>query len=97
MATGGYCIVMPNEGNKEYLKDGENYSLYKLGNPYNGVKAIKRLIKNKDLQDKLYKNGLDTAKQRDWKNFKSQIISFMISNLLFKVKEFILYIFYIFR
>jgi len=75
MATGGYCIVIPNGGNKEYLKDGENCLLYKLGNPDDGVKAIKRLIKDKDLQYKLYKNGLDTAKQRDWKNFKSQILS----------------------
>ena len=75
MATGGYCIVIPNGGNKEYLKDGENCLLYKLGNPDDGVKAIKRLIKDKNLQDKLYKNGLDTAKQRDWNNFKSQILS----------------------
>ena len=62
MATGGYCIVIPNGGNKEYLKDGENCLLYKLGNPDDGVKAIKRLIKDKKIQDKLYKNGLDTAK-----------------------------------
>ena len=75
MDTGGYCIVIPNGGNKEYLKDGENCLLYKLGNPDDGVKAIIRLIKDKDLQDKLYKNGLDTAKQRDWKHFKNQILS----------------------
>ena len=75
MATNGYINVVLNGGNKEYLKDGENCLLYKLGNPDDGVKAIIRLIKDKDLQDKLYKNGLDTAKQRDWNNFKSQILS----------------------
>ena len=75
MTTGGYYIVIPNRGSKEYLKDDENCLLYKLWNPDDEVKAIKRLIKDKDLQNKIYKNGLDTAKQRDWKNFKSQILS----------------------
>ena len=54
MTTGEYCIVIPNRGNKEYLKDDENYLLYKLWNPDVGVKDIKRLIKDKDLQNKLY-------------------------------------------
>ena len=31
MATGGYCIVVPNEGNKEYLENEENCLFYKLG------------------------------------------------------------------
>ena len=75
MTTGGYYIVIPNRGSKEYLKDDENCLLYKLWNPDDEVKAIKRLIKDKDLQNKLYKNGLDTAKQRDRKNFKSKILS----------------------
>ena len=29
MATGGYSILVSNDGNKEYLKDGENCLLYK--------------------------------------------------------------------
>ena len=31
MATGGYAVVVPNDGNKEYLVDGENCLLYPLG------------------------------------------------------------------
>ena len=54
MTTGGYYIVIPNRGSKEYLKDDENCLLYKLWNPDVGVKDIKRLIKDKDLQNKLY-------------------------------------------
>ena len=72
MATGGYVIVAPNGGNKEYLKNEINSLFYKLGDIND---AINRLIKDKNLQNKLYKNGLDTAKQRDWNNFKSQILS----------------------
>ena len=75
MATGGYSIVVPNGGNKEYLKNGENCLLYKLGDLDSAVRNIERLLTDEQLQQKLYENGLITAKNRDWKNYKSQIIS----------------------
>ena len=75
MATGGYSIVVPNDGNKEYLKDEENCLLYKLGDLDSAVRNIERLLTDEQLQQKLYENGLITAKNRDWKNYKSQIIS----------------------
>ena len=74
MATGGYSIVVPNEGNKEYLKDGENCLFYKLGDINDAVRIIIKLISDKQLQEILYKNGLETAKKRDWKNLRNQII-----------------------
>lgn len=74
MATGGYCIVLPNYGNLEYLKDEENCLFYKKGDIDSAVKSIERLIKDKKLQQHLYENGLITAKQRDLKNFKQQIL-----------------------
>ena len=75
MATGGYSIVVPNEGNIEYLKDGENCLFYKLGDINSAINNINRLISDEKLQKHLYENGLRTAKNRDWKNFKNQIIS----------------------
>ena len=75
MATGGYSIVVPNNGNKEYLKDGINCLLYKLKNIDSAVKCIERLLSDEQLQQKLYENGLLTAKQRDWSNYKDDIIS----------------------
>ena len=75
MATGGYSIVVPNDGNKEYLKDGENCLFYDLGDINAAVKCIKRLISDEQLQKYLYKNGLETAKKRNWKNLKKQVIS----------------------
>ena len=74
MATGGYSIVVPNGGNSEYLKNEENCLLYKLGDIDAAVELIKRLIDDEQLQNHLYKNGLETAKKRDWKNFRNQII-----------------------
>mgnify|MGYP002626550565 CR=1 FL=1 len=75
MATGGYCIVVPNDGNIEYLKDGENCLLYKLGDINDAVKCFERLIADKHLQLRLYKNGILTARKRDWKNYLNQIVS----------------------
>lgn len=75
MATGGFCIVVPNGGNKEYLKDGENCLFYKLGDINSAIKRIERLISDEKLQQHLYEKGLETARNRDWKLFKNQIIS----------------------
>ena len=75
MATGGYCIVVPNGGNKEYLKNEKNCLFYKLGHINEAVNAINRLINDKELQNKLYENGLETARHRDWKYFRNQILS----------------------
>ena len=75
MATGGYCIVALNSGNKEYLKDKINCLLYKLGDIDSAIQCIEELISNDELQQNLYKNGLSTAKKRDWRKFKDKIIS----------------------
>ena len=74
MATGGYCIVVPNDGNIEYLKNEENCLFYKLGDIDSAIQSIEKLISDKQLQKRLYENGLDTAKKRDWKNLKKQIL-----------------------
>ena len=74
MATGGYCIVAQNSGNKEYLKNEENCLLYKLGDIDGAVKCIEKIISNIDLQQHLYEKGLETAKKRDWIKFKDKIL-----------------------
>jgi len=75
MATGGFCIVVPNNGNIEYLKNEENCLFYKLGDIDSAIQHIERLISDEQLQLHLYENGLITAKKREWKNFKNQILS----------------------
>jgi len=75
MATGGYSILVSNDGNKEYLKDGKNCLLYKLGDINDALNSIKRLINDEKLQKKLYVNGIKTAQNRNWENYKDQIIS----------------------
>ena len=74
MATGGYCIVVQNEGNKEYLKNEENCLIYPLGDIESAVKNINRLISDDNLQKSLFKNGLITARNRDWNKIINKII-----------------------
>ena len=74
IATGGYCIVVPNEGNKEYLRTEENCLFYDLGDIESAVKNINRLINDDKLQEILFTNGLLTARKRDWKNYINQVI-----------------------
>ena len=74
MATGGICVVVPNDGNIEYLKDGENCLFYQRGNVEDAIQKIESIVKNPELRQKLIKNGLDTAKSRDWENIEKEII-----------------------
>ena len=75
MATGGYSIVVPNDGNKEYLKNEENCLFYELGNIDSAINSIEMLISNKDLQQHLYEKGLATAKKRDLAKYKEKILA----------------------
>ena len=74
MATGGYAVVVPNGGNKEYLKDRENCLLYPLGEIDKAVEAIETLCSDEELQKRLYEGGLNTAKSRDWEAIRGQIL-----------------------
>lgn len=75
MATGGFVVARPNEGNSEYLIDGENCLLYRGGDYEAGVDAIERIASDESLRDKLYANGLKTADERDWESIRSSVVS----------------------
>ncbi|MBQ6483328.1 MAG: glycosyltransferase [Anaerolineaceae bacterium] len=75
MATGGYCVVAPNEGNIEYLVDGENCLLYKQGDLDSAVQAILRICSDADLRRTLEIGGYKTAESRDWQNLTGEILA----------------------
>ena len=75
MATGGYSIVAPTEGNVEYLINEENCLFYKQGDIDDAIHCIEKLISDEVLQHHLYENGLITAQKRDLNNLKKEIIS----------------------
>ena len=66
MASGGYVVVVPNGGNKEYLKDGENCLMYERGNIEDGIEKIEMIVNDSSLRERLFSGGKKTAKMRDW-------------------------------
>lgn len=80
MATGGLCVVVPNDGNVEYLQDGENCLFYQRGNIEEAIQKIENITKDKKLREKLIKNGQETAKSRSWKNIEEEIIKVYTGN-----------------
>ena len=52
MASGGYVVAVPNGGNLEYLKDGENCILYPQGNLAEAKAAIERILTDAELRKK---------------------------------------------
>ncbi len=75
MATGGLCVVLLNEGNSEYIKDGYNALTYEKGNIDDAINKIEELVNNKDLREKLIKNGKKTAQEKSWDKIKKEILS----------------------
>lgn len=75
MATGGFVIALPNDGNLEYLKDGVNCLMYERGNVDQARKAILRICNEPSLRESLYENGLETARSRDWTALEDEILS----------------------
>lgn len=74
MATGGFCVVVPNGGNKEYLVDGENCLLYPLGDIEAAVSCINRICNDNKIRNKLAENGRYTAEKRKWSNLRNNIL-----------------------
>lgn len=76
MSTGGYVVAVQNGGNSEYLKHGYNCLFYPQGNIEEGKNAILRICEDKKLRDELFKNGLQTAQERDWNVLEDSIKKF---------------------
>lgn len=75
MATGGVCLVVPNDGNVEYLQDNYNCLFYEQGNIDMAVAKLEEIARNITLREKLTKNGIKTVKERYWENIEEQILN----------------------
>jgi glycosyltransferase involved in cell wall biosynthesis len=73
MATGGIAVVVPNDGNREYLKDGENCLMYESGNEDLGLEQVHRVVNDPTLREAIIANGLKTARSRDWSALEEDI------------------------
>ncbi len=75
MATGGFVVAVPNDGNAEFLEDGVNCLTYKQGDVEAGAAAINAIADDADLRARLYKGGIETAKTRDWASLEGRIVA----------------------
>lgn len=75
MSTGGYVVVVKNDGNSEYLRDGENCMIYNSGNVGEALSQIYRIVDDSVLRKVLLKNAKTTAKKYEWDNIKQDILS----------------------
>ena len=74
MATGGYVVAVPNDGNREFLDDGKNCLFYGQGNIGEAVEKIERIVADSELRKKLSQNGRKTAEERDWKTIEKKVL-----------------------
>lgn len=74
MATGGLVVVVPNDGNSEYLVDGKNCLLYKQGEIDEAVSKIERLVSDEKLRITLINGGIETAKKYEWTKIEKKIL-----------------------
>ena len=74
MATGGVCVVAPNEGNVEFLEDNVNCLMYEGGNIEDAIEKIEKIVADKNLRKKIVANGLKTVEAREWKNIEKDLL-----------------------
>ncbi|MDD3362373.1 MAG: glycosyltransferase [Hespellia sp.] len=74
MATGGYVVVVPNGGNVEYLKDGENCLFYDAGDIQKGKEQIEKIRSQSAKYERLTINGRSIAQERSWNNIENMIL-----------------------
>lgn len=73
MATGGVAVVLPNDGNVEYLRDGENCLFYRQGDLADAVEKINRVVEDPALRQKLIRQGRQTAEAYQWENMEAGV------------------------
>ena len=73
MATGGYVVVAPNGGNKEYIEDEVNCLTYNH-DIQEAIDCINRIVDDEELRAKLLAGEMETVSSRDWKNISEDIL-----------------------
>ena len=74
MATKGLVVALENGGNVEYLKNDYNCLFYERGNIKDAIEKIELLRNDSNIRQKLIKNGINTAKSREWQKIENDIL-----------------------
>lgn len=73
MATGGYAVVVKNDGNSEYVRDGYNCLVYRQGDEQGAIAAIQSIAGNEKLRATLSAGAEETVRQRDWERVRDAV------------------------
>ena len=74
MATGGFVVMISNDGNKQFALNNTNCLTFDHGDMEGALTCIERIVSDEQLREKLSKNGIRTADKRKWDNIKNDII-----------------------
>lgn len=75
MATGGVPILVKNDGNAEYIKDGKNALYYGIEDVDDALKKIEELVADKTKFSLMAKAGRETAESREWSKLTDNILT----------------------
>ena len=75
MATGGVPILVKNDGNAEYIVDGENALYYQIENIDDAVEKINKLVSDSKMFKEIARDGRKTAESYDWRKVKGDILA----------------------
>mgnify|MGYP000863567147 FL=1 len=75
LATGGLPVLVKNDGNAEYVVDGENAIYYKINNIDDAIRKIEKIVANRDEYCRLTQNGRNTAEKRSWDKVSRKILA----------------------
>jgi glycosyltransferase involved in cell wall biosynthesis len=79
MACGTPVVAAASEGIMEYAVDGVNCLLVPPRSPDVLAEAIRRVINDKNLQQRLVEGGLETVKRFGWPKMADQFEAFLLS------------------
>ena len=89
MTCGAAIITTDTGGMRDFVRGNENGLIVKKHNTGDLVQKIEMLINDKELRQKLARNGLETAKTMNWEESVSQLIEYyqQISKYEIKVSD----------
>lgn len=75
MATGGVPVLVKNDGNAEYIEDGENALYYEIGDIEDGLAKIESLVSDPVKFKALAAKGTEKALTREWDKLSADILA----------------------
>ena len=75
IATGGAAVVLANEGNAAYLKDGENCLLFNRDEDDKAAELIECVVADGGLREHLRDGGLATAQCLSWDTIRDDVLA----------------------